>query len=198
MTFTLNLKHLEPSKIVLIGASTGGPGQIQKIITALPELKDTTLIIAQHMVNGFIPSFMSRLKEHTKNSVSMAEDNQVVMSGYVYLCDGHTRVIKNTYNFLFSHAPSQENTYNPDINILFHSLVPLTQGIKILAVILTGIGDDGVSGCKELSLNGSICLTETEQSAIVDGMTSRARQTVPKIKALTIQEIIQTIKEFCS
>lgn len=192
------MKLSVPDKIVLIGASTGGPGQIQKIIISLPELKNTTVIIAQHMVNGFIPSFMNRLKEHTKNSVSMAEDKKTLFSGYIYLCDGHTKVTKSNSALVFSHVPSRENSYNPNINILFHALVPFAKNIEIMGVILTGIGDDGVDGCKELSLSGCTCLTETEQSAIVDGMTSRARQTVPNIKALNIQEIIQKIEEFCS
>lgn len=192
------MKLSVPDKIVLIGASTGGPGQIQKIITSLPELKNTTIIIAQHMVKGFIPSFMNRLKLYTENTVSMAEDKQTLVSGQIYLCDGHTRVIKENYNLIFSHVPSRENSYNPNINILFHALVPFAKNIEIMGVILTGIGDDGVDGCKELSLSGCTCLTETEQSAIVDGMTSRARQTVPNIKALNIKEIIQEIEEFCS
>lgn len=194
----LNLKHSVLDKIVLIGASTGGPGQIQKIITSLPELRDSTVIIAQHMVKGFIPSFMNRLKEYTKNSVFMAEDGQILQPGCIYLCNGHTSVVKSNYNLAFAHAPSENNTYNPDINTLFHSLVPFTSTVEILGVILTGIGDDGVDGCMKLSLHGCSCLTETEESAIVDGMTSRARQLVPNIKALNIKEIIQTIEEFCN
>jgi len=191
------LKHSAPSKVVLIGASTGGPGQIQKIIKSLPELQDTTIIIAQHMVKGLISSFMNGLKAYTKNPVLMVEDKLILSCGSVYFCHGDTKVIQNNYNLIFSHAPAEENTYNPDINTLFHSLVPFTGSIQILCIILTGIGNDGVSGCKELSLKGSTCLTETQLSAIVDGMPYRARQIVPNIKALDINEIIQTIKEFC-
>jgi two-component system chemotaxis response regulator CheB len=61
------LKNSTPSKIVLIGASTGGPGQIEKIINALPKLHDTSVIIAQHMALGFMPSFAKRLKENRLN-----------------------------------------------------------------------------------------------------------------------------------
>ncbi len=53
-----------------------------------------------------------------------------------------------------------------------------------MGVILTGIGDDGVDGCKELSLSGCTCLTETEQSAIVDGMTSRSKTNSAKYKSI--------------
>lgn len=193
-----NSKHSVPDRIVLIGASTGGPGQIQRIITALPKLNGVTIIIAQHMTKGFIPNFMNRLKQYTNNGVSMAENNQDLFSDFIYFCSGDTTIIKNNFTLSFSNKDALENTYNPDINILFHSAVVLMPHIKILSVILTGIGDDGVNGCKALSEHGGKCITETQQSAIVDGMTSRARQHVPNITALDIKDIIQTIKEFCS
>ena len=64
-------------------------------------------------------------------------------------------------------------------------------------MILTGIGDDGVSACKELSLNGASCITESQKSAIVDGMPSRARLFVPNIEVEDINTIVKTISEFC-
>ena len=67
-----------------------------------------------------------------------------------------------------------------------------------MAIILTGIGDDGVDGCKELSLAGAKTATQNAQSAIVDGMPSRARKDVPNIEVLDIEEIKNKIKEFCS
>jgi two-component system chemotaxis response regulator CheB len=192
------LKRSELNKIILIGASTGGPGEIQKIVQSLPDLNNTAIVIAQHMAKEFIYSFMNRLKEHTKNSLSMAESKQILLSGHIYLCDGETKVINDSGHLVFSSLPSQQESYNPNINVLFHSLAPFATKVKILSIILTGIGDDGVDGCRELSLNGSTCLTQTQESAIVDGMTSRARESVPNIQALSMQEIIETIKEFSS
>ncbi|MDD2449035.1 MAG: chemotaxis protein CheB, partial [Sulfurimonas sp.] len=58
-----NMSYRVPKKIVLIAASTGGPGQIEKIIKALPKLNDTSIVIAQHMVVGFMDSFAKRLNE---------------------------------------------------------------------------------------------------------------------------------------
>jgi len=67
----------------------------------------------------------------------------------------------------------------------------------VLSAILTGIGDDGVDGCKQLSIHDVRCLTETTQSAIVDGMPSRARERIERIEALEMEAIIETIREFC-
>lgn len=192
------MKYSAPAKIILIGASTGGPGQIEKIVASLPELTCTTIIIAQHMAKGFIPSFAKRLKDHSINQISMAEDRTYIKSGSIYLCDGFTTVIKNALELFFKNKAAKDDQYNPDINTVFNSCVPLAKNIEILAVILTGIGDDGVDGCKNLSLNGARCITESEQSSIVDGMPSRARIEVPNIEISNMDEIINKIKGFCN
>ena len=191
------MKDSELKRIVLIGASTGGPGQIEKIISSLDLLRGTTIIIAQHMVDGFVPSFAARLKENNINNIGMAEDRAELLSNNIYLCDGLTKVLKNGSELYFSKKESLQNSYNPDINLLFNSFVPLAKELKILAIILTGIGDDGVEGCKNLSLNGARVITENEKSAIVDGMPSRARSEVENIEVYDIEGIITRVKEFC-
>ncbi len=193
-----NLKLSVPKKIVLIGASTGGPGQIQKLITALPKLNNTSVIIAQHMAQEFIPSFIKRLATLSANPVVMADSNKVLFGGYIYICSKHTQVIKNGLHVEFKQERSRQYAYNPDINVLFHSMVSFTDRFTFLGVILTGIGDDGVDGCKRLSEHNMRCLTETPQSAIVDGMPSRAREQVSNVEALSMKKIIETIKEFSS
>ena len=193
-----NLKHLIPRKIILIGASTGGPGQISKIINALPELKDTSVLIAQHMVLGFMTSFANRLQENHLNPISVAQDKAYLKNANIYVCSGATTISKNSSGLIFSSEISPENAFNPDINTLFNSFIPFSRDIDILSVILTGIGNDGVEACKMLGQNGSSCITESENSAIVDGMPSRARKEVKNSKVLEINEIVNSIKEFCS
>jgi two-component system chemotaxis response regulator CheB len=191
------LKHLKLKKIVLIGASTGGPGQIQKIINALPKLQNTTIIIAQHMAHGFIDSFTIRLNNNSINQVALIKNDETMNSAYIYLAQGETYVHKSNSRLYFSQKDSIQNSYNPDINTLFKSFIPFTKDKDILSIILTGIGDDGVEACSNLSINGARCLTESAQSAIVDGMPSRARQLVPNIEVQDIDGIIKIISEFC-
>ncbi|MDD5399614.1 MAG: CheB methylesterase domain-containing protein [Sulfurimonas sp.] len=187
-----------PSKIVIIGASTGGPKQIENIIKSLYKLYDTTVIIAQHMAADFIPSFIKRLQEHGINPVTLASNNSVVEAGNIYICSGMTCIKKHGYELNFSVEPSKEHRYNPDINSIFKSIAPFAKEIKILGVILTGIGDDGVEGCKELSLMGASTITQDAQSAIVDGMPCRARKEILDIEVSDIEGIREKIKGFCS
>jgi two-component system chemotaxis response regulator CheB len=190
------LKHSALRKFVLIGASTGGPGEIEKIISALNPLKFTSIVIAQHMVNGFIPSFVNRLQNNSKNPISMAENSTLIEVGNIYVCNGHTQIIQQSSQFYFLQKESPKESYNPNINLLFNSFSDFANEIETLGVILTGIGDDGVNGCNALSLNGAKCITEDEH-AIVDGMPSRARAVIANIEATDINNIIQIIKEFC-
>ncbi len=187
-----------PKKIVLIAASTGGPGQIEKIIKELPKLNDTSIVIAQHMVVGFMDSFAKRLDENPINSIFIANDKTYLESSNIYVCSGSTRVSRDSNGIVFNQKDSNINSFNPEINYVFNSFLPFTKEIEFLSVILTGIGADGVAACKALQENGSLCLTESAKSAIVDGMPSRARKEIKDIRVLDIKEIVQTIKEFCS
>jgi two-component system chemotaxis response regulator CheB len=191
------LNYLAPKKLVLIGASTGGPGQIEKIINALPSLDTTSIVIAQHMAVGFMPSFAKRLQEKHVNPISVAQDNDFLENGNIYVCIGDTSISKNGSNYVFSQKESSVNSFNPDINTLFGSFLPYSKDFDILSIILTGIGNDGVEACKMLGQNGSSCITESENSAIVDGMPSRARKEVKNIKVLEISQIVDSIREFC-
>ena len=187
-----------PKKLVLIGASTGGPGQIEKIVSSLALLHESAVVIAQHMSMDFIPSFTKRLKEHSTNNIRMISDNMPLEAGEIYLCHGITSLKKDAYGLKFQVESSLQYKYNPDINAIFHAFVPFTKEMEILGVILTGIGDDGVEGCKQLSLNGARTITQNEKSAIVDGMPSRARKEICNIEVADTETIKEKIRSFCS
>lgn len=191
------MKHLKPSKVVLIGASTGGPGQIDKIITSLCVLQKTSVIIAQHMADGFMESFMNRLKKSNQFKTQMTKNNVFLTVNTVYICEKNIMLVNKQDNLIFQEKEKTINSYNPDINLIFSSFSSLCSEIEILSVILTGIGDDGVKACVGLSSSGARCITETSQSAIIDGMPKRARELVPNIEAYNIDDIVKIISEFC-
>ena len=188
---------LKLKKIVLIGASTGGPGQIHKIIQSLPVLQNTSIIIAQHMSNEFLESFVRRLEQASVNNVELVKDSESLNNNTIYVCEKRISLLQDNNNLIFHANNFFKNSFNPDINIIFNSLIPLTGDIKILCAILTGIGDDGVESCIKLSENGARCITETSTSAIIDGMPNRARELVPNIEVYDMEKIIKVISEFC-
>lgn len=190
------MQHSKLKKIVLIGASTGGPGQIRKIIKSLPPLNDTSLVIAQHMAEEFLDSFASQLRHHTDNETVLIEDELLMQEGKIYLCKHTTYLDMKKRKFVVDALSTK--SYNPDINTLFHSFVPMADKMEILSVILTGIGEDGAVSSRELSKAGARCITESKESAIIDGMPNRARAMVANIEIYDIETIAEKVREFCS
>ena len=125
----------------------------------------------------------------------MAQNGASIEAGHIYICSGHTQITQRHSRLFFLQQEAPRESYNPNINLLFGSFVDYVSSLETLAVILTGIGDDGVSGCSELSLRGAACITEDE-SAIVDGMPARARASIANIKVANIEQITLIIKEF--
>ena len=197
MSLTQNLKHLKPKKIVLIGASTGGPGQINKIIKSLCRLKNTSIVIAQHMADGCIESFTNGLQKSNLFDTKMTKNGRFLDSDTIYVCENSVSLMQDKNSLVFIENAKIKNSFNPDINLVFNSFVPLCHDIEVLVVILTGIGDDGVQACVNLSDNGARCITETSKSAIIDGMPNRARELVANIEVCEIDEIVEIISEFC-
>lgn len=185
------MKSLEPKKFLLIGASTGGPAEIEKIILAIPKLHNTTVIVAQHMLADFLPSFSARLAALSKNPLFLALNETKLEENSIYICSTSLRVDMAQKVFIYS----QEHNYNPDINVLFDSFVGV--GGKICAVILTGIGDDGVRAATKLSELGALVITQDCASAIVDGMPCRARESISNIIVCDTEAIVSQIVRFC-
>jgi len=187
-----NLKSSKP-KLILIGASTGGPGHIQKILENLESDFDSTVIIAQHMGEAYLPSFAKSLNNKCMLDVCMAEDGMVLKSSKVYVCSGLCTLRENLE---FSTQTTDTRHFNPDINTLFESAVEVVDKFKVMSVILTGIGEDGAKGSLLLSNAGARCLAESEQSAIVFGMPKRTIELCKNSEVKSIDEIVEDVRNF--
>lgn len=187
-----NLKSLKP-KLILIGASAGGPGHIQKILENIERDFNATIIIAQHMGEEYLPSFVKNLNEKCLIEVHMVEDGMTLELSKVYICSGLCILTKNLD---FSKQTIQEHHFNPDINTLFESVVEVTDRFEVMSVILTGIGEDGAKGSLSLFEAGARCLAESEQSAIVFGMPKRTIELCENIEIKNINEIVEDVQNF--
>jgi two-component system chemotaxis response regulator CheB len=187
-----NLKSLKP-KLILIGASTGGPGHIQKILENLESDFDSTIIIAQHMGEEYLPSFAKNLNKKCLIDVCMVEEGMRLEPSKVYVCSGLCTLAQNLE---FSKKTTQEHHFNPDINTLFESVVEVLNRFEVMSVILTGIGEDGAKGSLVLFESGAKCLAESAQSAIVFGMPKRTIELCKDIEIKSIDEIVEDVQDF--
>lgn len=192
-----DLKRLKPDRLVLIGASTGGPVHIEKILSSLPANFQAAIIIAQHMNDAFVPSFIKRLHEHVPMGVHALGEGIKVQAGSVYIATGRVDIglIETDHLYCRCVSPVADH-YNPDIDYLFNAFAPYVPDIATMAIILTGIGADGTNGCMALSKKGVCCIAESESSAIVYGMPQRAKEMVEGILVQSLEKIIESIREF--
>ncbi|WP_304545939.1 CheB methylesterase domain-containing protein [Sulfurimonas microaerophilic] len=181
---------------MLIGASTGGPAHIEKILSSLEEPLPFSIVIAQHMGEEFLPSFVKRLSLKTNHKIMLCEDGQTFMQGCIYVATNNSSISSDIDGLKVRVKHSEKAHFNPEINHLFNSVNTLTSTHKILAILLTGIGDDGVEGCKLLSEHGAKCIAESEKTAIVYGMPARAKESVANIEVLDLDKIIEAIQIF--
>lgn len=163
-------------KIVAIGASTGGPPAIQKILEDLNSVPQVPIVIVQHMPTGFTRPFAERLNSHLRFPVREACHGEVLEPGTVYIapCDFHLkiRMEKNRIYHSLSHYP--ENTqHRPSVDILFQSVAEVF-GRNSLGVLLTGMGQDGALGMKDMFLADAWTITQSKSSCVVYGMPKAA------------------------
>ena len=171
-TFTEQL----PYDIVLIGASTGGPAAIEKIVSNIPINLSTPIIIAQHMPSNFISSYAKRLERIGHKEVIIAQAGKIVERGKIYILPGdkNTVLVKKEGQVKFSIAVKKYPFYNhPSVDALFTSAVEIYED-KIIASLLTGMGKDGANGLKLIKKRGGLTIAQSQETCVVYGMPKSA------------------------
>ena len=179
-------------KLILIGSSTGGPNQLKFLLKDI-DIKNTCVVIAQHMSASFIPSFVNQFNKEALSEVCLLNDKEI-LSNKIYICSKNT-ILSGNLN-LMSIIKEEHSNFKPSVDLLFHSAVPLVKTNKILAIVLTGMGDDGAKGLLELYKAGVKCLCENEQDSVVYGMPKRAKDMNPHLKPMSLKEIKKEIINF--
>jgi two-component system chemotaxis response regulator CheB len=158
--------------VIAIGASTGGPKAIPEILSRLPRNIPAGILIVQHMPEGFTKSFAERLNWYTSIEVKEAEDGEIITKGIAYIAPGnkHMSVVKNRIKIANG---ARVNNVRPSVDILMKS-VARHYGPRCVGVILTGMGNDGAEGMKEIKNNGGKTIAQNQHTCIVFGMSKAA------------------------
>ncbi len=179
-------------KLILIGSSTGGPNQLKFLLKDV-DIKNTCVAIAQHMSASFIPSFVAQFNKEALSEVCLLNDKEI-LSNKIYICQKNT-ILSGNLNLMASWK-DEATSFKPSVDLLFHSAISLAKTNKILAIILTGMGDDGAKGLFELYKVGVKCLCENETDSVVYGMPKRAKDMNPHLRPMSLKEIKQEILNF--
>jgi len=159
-------------KVCGIGVSTGGPQTLLKILPKLPPNFPAPILIVQHMPPLFTKQLAERLNSLSRLRVKEAEEGEFVKDGIVYIAPGdyHMKIKKeNSLIKIKLHQGPPRNFCRPSVDELFESLAEVYNG-KTLALILTGMGNDGKEGAKKIKEKGGVVLAQDAESSIVFGM----------------------------
>lgn len=187
-------------KIVAIGASTGGPKAIKEILPYFDADIPAAFLIVQHMPAGFTRSMAERLNWLTKIKIKEAEDGDVVRAGYGYVAPGDFHMVVEMQGedvVIRLNTEAKVHSVRPSIDVMMNSVVKYF-GSRTIGVLLTGMGQDGVEGLRNIKKENGITLAEDESSCVVFGMPRVAIEegVVDKVAPLSHMglEILKYIK----
>ncbi len=188
------------NRVVLIGSSTGGPGLLENICASLPSDFPFAVCMVQHMPEKFTEAFAKRLDRASQLPVFEASNNQELMQGVVYLAKGgrHLHFKKKVSGkiVLKLEDTDKKRFFIPSVDEMFLSAAEVFDPKNILAVLLTGIGDDGADGMVKLKDMGTHTLAESEETATVYGMPKEAYLRGGVSEKLPFEKILQKISRY--
>ncbi|HET9180829.1 MAG TPA: chemotaxis response regulator protein-glutamate methylesterase [Candidatus Angelobacter sp.] len=166
----------EPTKIVAIGVSTGGPNALQYLLSQLPGDFPGSIVIVQHMPEGFTEMFSRRLNECCAVDVKEAQSGDLLIAGRALICPGDRHIKLRRMPLASTVVLSDEervNGHRPSVDVLFRSAA-IEFGPRALGLLMTGMGDDGAAGMGLIKDAGGMTIAQTEDSCVVFGMPKAA------------------------
>ena len=180
--------------LIAIGASTGGPAALVKVLTRLPESIDAVIVIIQHMDNQFSEGLVKWLDEQTNIRVEMARSKQIPQSGMAYVAGTSDHLVLTKEGRFEYTADPKDYPYRPSIDVFFESAVAHWPN-QIIGVLLTGMGRDGANGLLSLHNRGMLTIAQNEASCAVYGMPKAAAKLNAAQEILHIDDIGPAITE---
>jgi two-component system, chemotaxis family, protein-glutamate methylesterase/glutaminase len=165
-----------PNRIIAIGISTGGPNALQFVLSQLPGDFPASILVVQHMPEGFTEMFARRLDECCAVDVQEAKSGDLLIAGRVLICPGNRhmmvrRMPRGDMAVLSDGSPV--NGHRPSVDVMFHS-VAQEFGLTAVGVLMTGMGDDGAEGLGAIKAAGGMTIAQSEDTCVVSGMPRAA------------------------
>lgn len=186
-------------ELVAVGCSTGGPPALQHLFQALP-LLPVPFVVAQHMPPTFTRLFAERVNKLTAYEVREGCDGEMLLPGFVYIAPGGVqsevrRLPEGLQMRVF--ASEANDLYAPSVDRLFRAASEACRD-KLIAVVLTGMGDDGSEGVRNVRERRGKTIAESSQTAIIFGMPAEAIKTGAVDEVLALNQIPEAIRRLCT
>ncbi|MGA9884865.1 MAG: chemotaxis response regulator protein-glutamate methylesterase [Candidatus Acidiferrales bacterium] len=188
-----------PSRVIAIGVSTGGPAALQYLFSQLPEDFPGALVVVQHMPEGFTEMFAQRLHESTPIEVKEAQSGDLLLAGRALICPGnrHIKVRRMEHGDVAILVDQPRvNGHRPSVDVLFHS-VAKELGAKAVAVLMTGMGDDGAAGLGAIRAAGGYTIAQSPDTCVVDSMPRSAIERGFVCRVESLAELASALQSKC-
>lgn len=190
----------EPTKIVAIGVSTGGPNALQYLLSQLPGDFHGSLVIVQHMPEGFTEMFSRRLNECCAIDVKEAQSGDLLIAGRALICPGDRHIKLRRMPLASTVVLSDEervNGHRPSVDVLFRSAAT-EFGTRAIGVLMTGMGDDGATGMGLIKAAGGMTIAQTEDSCVVFGMPKAAIERGFAVRVVALDLLANALVNHCN
>jgi two-component system, chemotaxis family, protein-glutamate methylesterase/glutaminase len=178
-------------QLAVIGASTGGPIAVEKVLKTLPANYPLPILLTQHMPASFTGAFAERLDKLCAISVKEAEDGDQLKAGTAYVAPGGRQMClkkSGRSNIISIEDEPVATTYKPSVDITFSSIAEAYRG-RVLAIVMTGMGSDGCNGARLLREKGATVWAQDEASCVVYGMPMAVVKENLADKVMSVDEI---------
>lgn len=183
------------ASIVAIGASTGGPAAVNLILKQLPKDFKIPIVIVQHITAGFSQAFADWLSQECHRMVRLAENGRRILPGDILIAPDNTHLGISTTRQVCLVDKVNYNHHRPSVNFLFDNIAR-AYGPRAIALILTGMGNDGCDGIKAVKIAGGKTIAQDEASSVVFGMPKAAINTGAIDEVVPIDEMVKTVLKF--
>jgi two-component system chemotaxis response regulator CheB len=190
-----------PERVVVIGASTGGPPAVGRLLARLPADLPMAVLVAQHMPEKFTKAFAERLNRGSSFEVEEAQDGDEVRAGRALIAPGGADMTLQRRGQALSVRVvngGPERKYRPSVDALFESAASATKGsaVGVAGAVLTGMGADGKEGVVALHAAGALTLAESPETAVIWGMPKEAIDTGKVARVLPLDALIEALVRF--
>jgi two-component system chemotaxis response regulator CheB len=188
-----------PSKTVAIGISTGGPQALEFLLAQQPPDFPGTILVVQHMPSGFTEMFARRLDELCALRVKEAQSGDLLQAGRVLICPGNRHMTVKRLamgDVVVLNEDAAVNGHRPSVDVLFHSLAQ-EFGRSGIAVLMTGMGDDGAEGLGAVKKAGGMTIAQSEESCVVFGMPKAAIERGYATRVVALDVLSSTLQALC-
>ncbi|RQD70311.1 MAG: chemotaxis-specific protein-glutamate methyltransferase CheB [Tindallia sp. MSAO_Bac2] len=183
--------------LILIASSTGGPIALEKIFTKIQQPINKPVLVVQHMPRHFTKVLAESLKNKSGLNIVEAQDQQEVKSKEIVIAAGGLHMItvsENNKKILRLLDTPMVNGVRPAADVLFKTISEEYKGQRILVVVLTGMGNDGMRGIQQLKKSCNVhCISQSEESCVVYGMPRSVEEAGLSDEVLHLDDIAQQV-----